>query len=105
VGAVRRAHGSRCATVATEVVAVARTIPHRELRNNSGAVLREVAAGETIYVSNNGEVVAALVPAPRAELASARIRPATVQGGFAELERFRVDEPLSEVLDELRGDR
>jgi prevent-host-death family protein len=87
------------------VVVVARTIPHRELRNNSSAVLREVAAGETVYVSNNGEVVAALVPAPRAEAAVTRISPASVRGGFAELERFRVAERLSDVLDELRGDR
>ena len=49
------------------------------------------------------EVVAALVPARRTEQASTRIRP--VQGGLAELERFRVDEPLCEVLDELRDDR
>lgn len=84
---------------------MARTIPHRELRNNSSAVLREVQAGETVYVSNNGEVVAALVPAPRAEVASVRIRRATRKGGFSELERFRVDEPVQDVLDELRGDR
>jgi prevent-host-death family protein len=84
---------------------MARTIPHRELRNNSSAVLREVQAGETIYVSNNGEVVAALVPAPRAEAASVRIRRATRPGGFGELERFRVGERVRDVLDELRGDR
>ena len=56
---------------------MARTIPHRELHNNSGEVPREVAAGETVYVSNTGEVVAALVPAHQADLALARIRPAT----------------------------
>ena len=38
------------------------TIPHRELRNNSSAVLRDVQAGETVYVTNNDEVVAVLVP-------------------------------------------
>lgn len=84
---------------------MARTIPHRELRNNSSAVLREVEAGETVYVSNNGEVVAALVPAPRAAAASLRIRRATRRGGFTELERIRVTEPIQDVLDELRGDR
>lgn len=41
---------------------MSRTIPHRELRNNSSAVLRDVQAGETIEVTNNGEVVAVLVP-------------------------------------------
>ena len=82
-----------------------RTIPHRELRNNSGAVLREVQAGETVCVTNNGEVVAMLMPPPRAPGASLRIRRATVRGGFTELERTRIQEPIQDVLDELRGDR
>ena len=82
-----------------------RTIPHRELRNNSSAVLRDVQAGETVYVTNNGEVVAVLVPPPRAASASLRIRQATVRGGFAELERTRIHESVQDVLDELRSDR
>ncbi len=82
-----------------------RTIPHRELRNNSSAVLRDVQAGETIYVTNNGEVVAALVPPPRAAGASLRIRRASVRGGFAGLARPRLPGPRQDVLDELRGDR
>ncbi len=40
-----------------------KTIPHRELRNHSGDVLRRVQAGETIQVTNHGEVVAILSPA------------------------------------------
>ncbi|MDN5917003.1 MAG: type II toxin-antitoxin system prevent-host-death family antitoxin [Pseudonocardia sp.] len=84
---------------------MSRTIPHRELRNNSSAVLRDVAAGETVYVTNNGEVVAALVPPPRAGAAAVRVRRATVHGGFAELARTRVDRPVQEVLDELRDER
>ena len=82
-----------------------RTIPHRELRNNSGAVLRDVQAGETVYVTNNGEVVAVLVPPPRVAGASLRIRRATVRGGFTELRRTEIQEPVQDVLDELRGDR
>ncbi len=82
-----------------------RTIPHRELRNNSSAVLRDVQAGETVYVTNNGEVVAVLVPPPRAVSASVRIRRATVRGGFSDIERCRIQEPLQDVLDELRGNR
>ena len=39
-----------------------RTISHRELRNNSAEVLRAVGAGETIEVTNHGEVAAVLVP-------------------------------------------
>ncbi|MGH3924629.1 MAG: type II toxin-antitoxin system Phd/YefM family antitoxin [Pseudonocardiaceae bacterium] len=84
---------------------MSRTIPHRELRNNSSAVLRDVQAGETVYVTNNGEVVAVLVPPPRAAGVSLRIRRATVRGGFVNLERIRIQEPVQDVLDELRGDR
>ncbi|MEO7196070.1 MAG: type II toxin-antitoxin system prevent-host-death family antitoxin [Pseudonocardiaceae bacterium] len=82
-----------------------RTIPHRELRNNSSAVLRDVQAGETVYVTNNGEVVAVLVPPPRAAGAPPRIRRATIRGGFAGLARIRIQEPVGNILDELRGDR
>jgi prevent-host-death family protein len=39
-----------------------RTISHRELRNNSAEVLRAVAAGEAIEITNHGEVAAVLVP-------------------------------------------
>lgn len=82
-----------------------RTIPHRELRNNSSAVLRAVAAGETIEVTNNGEVVAVLVPPPRAAQAHLRVRRATVRGGFAELNRTLLDHRVQDDLDDLRGDR
>lgn len=82
-----------------------KTIPHRELRNNSSAVLREVQAGETVYVTNKGEIVAVLVPPPSAPGASLRVRRATVHGGFADLERSRIQEPVQTVLDELRGNR
>ena len=82
-----------------------RTIAHRELRNNSSAVLRDVQAGETVYVTNNGEVVAVLVPPTRAAGASLRIRRATVRGGFAELERTSIGAPVQDRRDELRDDR
>lgn len=39
-----------------------REIPQRELRNDIGRVLREVAAGETIRVTVRGKPVADLVP-------------------------------------------
>src|SRR5258708_36525755 len=41
-----------------------RTISHRELRNNSAEVLRAVGAGETIEVTNHGEVAAGVSPPP-----------------------------------------
>jgi prevent-host-death family protein len=39
-----------------------RTITHREMRNQSGEVLRKVADGETIQVTNHGQVTALIVP-------------------------------------------
>ncbi len=82
-----------------------RTIPHRELRNNSSAVLREVQAGATIEITNNGEVVAILVPPPRQPGAGLRSYPARVRGGFDTLRRVRLDHPVQEDLDFLRGER
>lgn len=84
---------------------MARTIPHRELRNNSSAVLRQVQNGETIEVTNNGEVVAVLVPPPRRPGAGLRIRRATERGGFGALSRVRLDHAVQDDLDDLRGDR
>ena len=54
-----------------------RPITQRELRNDSGAILREVQAGQTIAVTRNGTPVAELRPfpprrfVPRAALAAA----------------------------------
>lgn len=39
-----------------------RTVTHREMRNQSGEILRHVADGETIEVTNNGRVAALIVP-------------------------------------------
>ena len=39
-----------------------RTVTHREMRNASGEILRAVAAGETIQVTNNGLVAAVISP-------------------------------------------
>lgn len=82
-----------------------RTIAHRELRNNSSAVLRAVQAGETVEISNHGEVVAVLVPPQHRSLDSLRVRKATVTGGFSTLPRVRLDRRVQESLDDLRGDR
>lgn len=84
---------------------MARTIPHRELRNNSSAILREVLAGETIEISNHGEVVAVLVPPARPPAESLRVRKARAKGGFSTLPRVRRDHPVQESIDDLRGDR
>ncbi|WP_375389661.1 type II toxin-antitoxin system Phd/YefM family antitoxin [uncultured Amnibacterium sp.] len=41
-----------------------RTVSHREMRNSSGEILRAVAAGETVQVTNNGRIAALIVPPP-----------------------------------------
>ncbi len=41
-----------------------RTISQRELRNNSGEVLRAVAAGESMVITNHGQPAALLTPVP-----------------------------------------
>jgi len=43
---------------------MSRIITQRELRNDSGAILREVQAGRTIIVTRNGVPVAELRPVP-----------------------------------------
>lgn len=76
-----------------------KTINQRELRNNSGAVLREVQAGQTMIVTRNGVPVAELRPrpprrfVPRAVIADAALRAPRVDS-----RRFRAD--LDAVVDE-----
>jgi len=82
---------------------VTERLAHRELRNRSAEVLRDVAAGATYEITNHGEVVAVLSPpSPGSNL---RIRKPTVRGRFSDLPRVRRDEPVDVVLDDLRGER
>ncbi|MGH3461822.1 MAG: type II toxin-antitoxin system Phd/YefM family antitoxin [Kribbellaceae bacterium] len=89
-----------------------RTISHRELRNESARILREVQAGESIEVTNHGEVVAMLVPAPsdlRERLIRAgELRPAEHPVDFRAMRRVELpagSPSTQEVLDDLRADR
>lgn len=86
-------------------VRLSRTIPHRELRNNSSAILREVSQGATFQITNNGVVVAVLMPPAGPIRSPLRVRKALTKGGFADLVRAELDHPLQETLDDLRGDR
>ena len=79
---------------------MAKTIPHRELRNRSSDVLRRVAAGETIQVTNYGKVVAVLSP-PDTGL-TPRVTAARHRGGFDAIPRVRSTETIREALDALR---
>ncbi|WP_026819095.1 type II toxin-antitoxin system Phd/YefM family antitoxin [Arthrobacter castelli] len=87
------------------------TIPHRELRNESSRILQRVKNGETIEVTNNGEIAATLVP-PNASPFEMRVRAGRVRVAapagtvdLVHLERARSDESTAEILADLRGDR
>jgi prevent-host-death family protein len=81
-----------------------RTISHRELRNNSSSVLREVENGESFAVTNRGEVVAALVPAGAGRDLQC-VRPARRRPSFSTMTRRVVAEPSEIAVAELREDR
>lgn len=85
---------------------MARTIPHRELRNNSSRILEEVRRGETIHITNHGEVVATLIPPPAAPPITV-VRPARRRGGWLDIvpQPLPPDVTTQDVLDELRDDR
>lgn len=82
---------------------MAEKLAHRELRNRSAEVLREVAAGATYEITNHGDVVAVL--SPPSSGAALRIRRPKVRGGFAQLPRVERERPVQDILDDLRGDR
>ncbi|QOR71107.1 type II toxin-antitoxin system prevent-host-death family antitoxin [Ruania alkalisoli] len=81
------------------------TVSHRDLRNNSGAVLHAVETGESYTVTNHGKPVARLVPVEESAPDLPLHRPAAIRGGFGSLPRRRVAMSSAEVLDDLRGDR
>lgn len=84
------------------------SIAHRELRNNSGEILRRVAAGESFAVTNNGTTAALLIPpggTPLEVLRSAgQARPPRRVVDFGSLRRAK-GVSSAEVLADLRGDR
>ncbi|MEX2289870.1 MAG: type II toxin-antitoxin system prevent-host-death family antitoxin [Mycobacteriales bacterium] len=78
---------------------MARTISQRELRNESGAIMRAVEAGESFIVTRNGVPLAELTPltrrtfVPREEL----MRSAASLGRI-DAKRFRAD--VDAILDQ-----
>lgn len=84
---------------------MARTIAHRELRNNSSAILREVSAGEIITITNHGEPIAVLSPVSEQPMPNVRMKRATIKGRFSEIESVTSELSSTEILDELRAER
>lgn len=85
----------------------AKTITHRELRNESGRILREVQHGQSFIITNNGEPVAALEPITSDPLAGIRHEPRKHGVRFADIvpEEVDSDETAYEALMYLRGER
>jgi prevent-host-death family protein len=81
-----------------------RRITHRQLRNESGAVLRDVEAGESLLISNNGSVVARLSPASEIEPELPVTRLATAHG-FDDVPLYDRPGNVLDALSDLRGDR
>ncbi|NLE99161.1 MAG: type II toxin-antitoxin system prevent-host-death family antitoxin [Propionibacterium sp.] len=83
------------------------TLSQRELRNESGRVLREVSEGHSFVLTNRGVPVGRIVPldAPAPTLPIAR--PAKRVGGWGALkpQPSEGDRPMARILDELREDR
>ncbi|MBM6621487.1 type II toxin-antitoxin system Phd/YefM family antitoxin [Arthrobacter sp. JSM 101049] len=85
----------------------AESLSQRELRNESGRVLRAVSEGHSFILTNSGVPVGRIVPldAPAATLQITR--PARREGGWRGLaiERKTSEHSLSAILDDVRGDR
>ncbi len=81
------------------------TITHRELRNNSADILRRVAAGEAMEVTNRGVVVAYLSPTATPALPFPVSRPARRSGGWSTLPRVALKRSVNEIIDDEREDR
>jgi prevent-host-death family protein len=78
---------------------IMRTITQRELRNDSGAILREVQAGQVIIISRNGVPVAELRPLPpRRFVTRAVIADAARRAPRVDADRLRAD--LHAVVDQ-----
>lgn len=77
-------------------------LAHRDLRNRSAEILREVAAGASYEITNHGEVVALLTP-PAAD-GRLRVRRATSRRPFSQMHRVNRRESTQAALEGLRGD-
>ncbi|MCK0111784.1 type II toxin-antitoxin system prevent-host-death family antitoxin [Ornithinimicrobium sp. F0845] len=81
------------------------TISQRELRNNSGEIMRGLRAGQTYTVTSSGEVIGRLVPATASPLEHLVARKARRHGGWSAIPRVTRAESSQSILDDLRQDR
>lgn len=83
------------------------SLSQRQLRNESGRVLREVSEGHSFVLTNRGVPVGRIVPLDAPPPVLSISRPAKRVGGWAALkpEPTDGDRPMREILDDLRSDR
>lgn len=83
-------------------------ITHRQMRNESADVLRRVASGETILVTNNGQPAAVIGPPPddvvsqlaaNGQLRAALDSPARLRS----LKRRKSTKTTAEIVADVRG--
>jgi prevent-host-death family protein len=71
---------------------MAREITQRELRNESGEIMRALDRGETFVVTRNGVPVGELTPLRQRQFVAAEVAAGVFRGAPAvEFERFRED--------------
>lgn len=80
-----------------------RTISQRELRNDSGEIMRGLARGESYRVTSRGEQVGVLLPATRSAVDDLTLRDGTQEMSFPE--GVPAAERTGDALAELRGTR
>jgi len=78
---------------------VAREISQRELRNDSGEIMRQLDAGASFIVTRNGRPVGELVPLRRHRFVTAEVAVAAFRSApSVESGRFRAD--LDRLVDQ-----
>lgn len=82
----------------------------RELRQNASAVLRRVAAGEVVEVTDRGRAVARIVPMHEASRLEQLLTEGRASGAIGDLldvrpmRRIAGKPPLSKILVDMRSD-
>jgi prevent-host-death family protein len=85
-----------------------KSVTHREMRNNSGEILRAVAAGESVQVTNNGQLAAVIVPPAGATVEDLAARgqarrPRRPRADLSTIRRRTATLPSGELTDDARG--
>lgn len=83
-------------------------VTHRQMRNDSADVLRRVAAGETILVTNNGQPAAVIGPPPDDALsllaASGQLREALdLPSQLRSIKRTKSKKKSVEIVADVKG--